>query len=33
MINGAGHKICADQPERCLNLLGHFIYDDKDWTN
>jgi carboxypeptidase C (cathepsin A) len=33
MINGAGHRICSDQPDRCLNLLGHFIYDDKDWTN
>lgn len=30
-VNKAGHMVPADQPESAFNMLGHFIFDDRDW--
>jgi cathepsin A (carboxypeptidase C) len=28
LVNGAGHMVPTDQPERAFSLLGHFIYKE-----
>lgn len=31
LVNRAGHMVPTDQPEAAFNMLGHFIFDSKDW--
>ena len=31
LVNGAGHMVPSDQPERAFNLIGHFISGENDW--
>jgi carboxypeptidase C (cathepsin A) len=31
LVNHAGHMVPTDQPEAAFNMLGHFIFDNKDW--
>jgi len=31
LVNHAGHMVPTDQPEAAANMLGHFIFGNKDW--
>jgi carboxypeptidase C (cathepsin A) len=31
LVNGAGHMVPTDRPESAFNMLGHFIFDSKEW--
>ena len=31
LVNHAGHMVPTDQPEAAFSLLGHFIFDNRDW--
>lgn len=31
LVNHAGHMVPTDQPEAAFNMLGHFIFDNRDW--
>ena len=31
LVNSAGHMVPTDQPEAAFNLLGHFVFDHRDW--
>ena len=31
LVNKAGHMVPTDQPEAAFNMLGHFIFDNKEW--
>jgi carboxypeptidase C (cathepsin A) len=31
LVNHAGHMVPTDQPESAFNMLGHFIFDNRDW--
>ena len=31
LVNKAGHMVPTDQPEAAFNMLGHFVFDDKQW--
>jgi carboxypeptidase C (cathepsin A) len=31
LVNHAGHMVPTDQPEAAFNMLGHFIFDNKEW--
>jgi carboxypeptidase C (cathepsin A) len=32
LVNRAGHLVPTDQPESAFNMLGHFIRDDRVWS-
>ncbi len=31
LVNQAGHMVPTDQPEAAFNMLGHFVFNHKDW--
>ena len=31
LINGAGHMVPTDQPDAAFSMLGHFLYNERDW--
>jgi len=31
LVNHAGHMVPTDQPEAAFNMLGHFIFDHREW--
>jgi carboxypeptidase C (cathepsin A) len=31
LVNHAGHMVPTDQPDAAFNMLGHFIFDSRDW--
>ena len=31
LVNHAGHMVPTDQPDAAFNMLGHFVFDSKDW--
>ena len=31
LVNDAGHMVPTDQPAAAFNMLGHFIFDHKEW--
>ena len=31
LVNHAGHMVPTDQPEAAFNMLGHFVFDSKQW--
>ena len=31
LVNHAGHMVPTDQPEAAFNMLGHFVFDNKEW--
>jgi carboxypeptidase C (cathepsin A) len=31
LVNHAGHMVPTDQPESAFNLLGHFIFNNREW--
>jgi carboxypeptidase C (cathepsin A) len=32
LVNHAGHMVPTDQPEAAFNMLGHFIFDNREWN-
>ena len=31
LVNHAGHMVPTDQPEAAFNMLGHFVFNNRDW--
>lgn len=31
LVNGAGHMVPTDQPNSAFNMIGHFLYNERDW--
>ena len=32
LVNKAGHLVPTDNPQAAFNMLGHFIREDRDWS-
>uniref|UniRef100_A0A1J3JYM8 Venom serine carboxypeptidase n=3 Tax=Noccaea caerulescens TaxID=107243 RepID=A0A1J3JYM8_NOCCA len=32
LVNRAGHLVPTDQPDSAFNMLGHFIREDRNWS-
>lgn len=31
LVNHAGHMVPTDQPEAAFNMMGHFVFNNRDW--
>lgn len=32
-MNHAGHMVPTDQPEAAFNMLGHFVFNNREWKS